>query len=122
MCASGGVGIASVTWLLLFFLMIRRPPRSTLFPYTTLFRSHANSNTSGVDVFNYTITDGDGDTSPSTLTNIGITHVSTPVTPASRMPSSARKQNKVEADCVAAPETGSHHAPPASTALPEVAT
>src|SRR3712207_9592413 len=25
---------------LLFFLMIRRPPRSTLFPYTTLFRSH----------------------------------------------------------------------------------
>src|SRR2546422_1350578 len=25
---------------LFFFLMIRRPPRSTLFPYTTLFRSH----------------------------------------------------------------------------------
>src|SRR3712207_8755784 len=25
---------------MLFFLMIRRPPRSTLFPYTTLFRSH----------------------------------------------------------------------------------
>src|SRR3712207_7469384 len=24
-----------------FFLMIRRPPRSTLFPYTTLFRSYA---------------------------------------------------------------------------------
>src|SRR5438270_11222973 len=24
---------------LVFFLMIRRPPRSTLFPYTTLFRS-----------------------------------------------------------------------------------
>src|SRR5438445_12517503 len=24
---------------LLFFLLIRRPPRSTLFPYTTLFRS-----------------------------------------------------------------------------------
>src|SRR2546428_4942447 len=23
--------------------MIRRPPRSTLFPYTTLFRSHANA-------------------------------------------------------------------------------
>src|SRR5947199_4989646 len=30
----------------LFFLMIRRPPRSTLFPYTTLFRSKA-----GVDCF-----------------------------------------------------------------------
>src|SRR3712207_8683222 len=26
-----------------FFLMIRRPPRSTLFPYTTLFRSFVNS-------------------------------------------------------------------------------
>src|SRR2546430_8679609 len=26
-----------------FFLMIRRPPRSTLFPYTTLFRSAAAS-------------------------------------------------------------------------------
>src|SRR3712207_8242562 len=25
--------------VVLFFLMIRRPPRSTLFPYTTLFRS-----------------------------------------------------------------------------------
>src|SRR2546422_6136802 len=25
-----------------FFLMIRRPPRSTLFPYTTLFRSSSN--------------------------------------------------------------------------------
>src|SRR2546422_6857659 len=26
-----------------FFLMIRRPPRSTLFPYTTLFRSHGKA-------------------------------------------------------------------------------
>src|SRR5436305_5876499 len=29
--------------LLVFFLMIRRPPRSTLFPYTTLFRSRLPS-------------------------------------------------------------------------------
>src|SRR3712207_6968653 len=29
-----------------FFLMIRRPPRSTLFPYTTLFRSGGNN---GID-------------------------------------------------------------------------
>src|SRR5262245_65115024 len=28
--------------LFFFFLMIRRPPRSTLFPYTTLFRSYAS--------------------------------------------------------------------------------
>src|SRR5438128_11681866 len=27
-------------YVFLFFLMIRRPPRSTLFPYTTLFRSY----------------------------------------------------------------------------------
>src|SRR3712207_7496082 len=30
---------SSVDAEFLFFLMIRRPPRSTLFPYTTLFRS-----------------------------------------------------------------------------------
>src|SRR2546429_5673221 len=29
----------SFSYPLFFFLMIRRPPRSTLFPYTTLFRS-----------------------------------------------------------------------------------
>src|SRR3712207_7958497 len=29
-----------------FFLMIRRPPRSTLFPYTTLFRSSATGSIS----------------------------------------------------------------------------
>src|SRR2546427_8315884 len=29
----------SVSLCFFFFLMIRRPPRSTLFPYTTLFRS-----------------------------------------------------------------------------------
>src|SRR3712207_9190157 len=29
--------------LSLFFLMIRRPPRSTLFPYTTLFRSQLSA-------------------------------------------------------------------------------
>src|SRR3712207_1437752 len=28
-------------FIIFFFLMIRRPPRSTLFPYTTLFRSHS---------------------------------------------------------------------------------
>src|SRR5690348_17641003 len=41
--------------LLFFFLMIRRPPRSTLFPYTTLFRStafarHFGSRTSGFGI------------------------------------------------------------------------
>src|SRR2546427_7388883 len=31
--------LAPTPFLFFFFLMIRRPPRSTLFPYTTLFRS-----------------------------------------------------------------------------------
>src|SRR2546430_9261781 len=31
--------IATAPRVFFFFLMIRRPPRSTLFPYTTLFRS-----------------------------------------------------------------------------------
>src|SRR6266513_4745817 len=33
------VFILWAVFFLFFFLMIRRPPRSTLFPYTTLFRS-----------------------------------------------------------------------------------
>src|SRR2546427_7790684 len=31
--------LSDLPYLFFFFLMIRRPPRSTLFPYTTLFRS-----------------------------------------------------------------------------------
>src|SRR3712207_7261074 len=31
--------LAVAQYIFFFFLMIRRPPRSTLFPYTTLFRS-----------------------------------------------------------------------------------
>src|SRR3712207_9492096 len=31
--------LPTISCLFFFFLMIRRPPRSTLFPYTTLFRS-----------------------------------------------------------------------------------
>src|SRR5438105_5805097 len=41
----------SLLFLFFFFLMIRRPPRSTLFPYTTLFRSrtkHGPSENVGV--------------------------------------------------------------------------
>src|SRR5690242_21213180 len=34
-----------------FFLMIRRPPRSTLFPYTTLFRSDAGLREDRRDAF-----------------------------------------------------------------------
>src|ERR1041385_9426821 len=36
-----------VAFVFFFFLMIRRPPRSTLFPYTTLFRSVRRSGRCG---------------------------------------------------------------------------
>src|SRR3712207_7297766 len=41
-----GDGSISVK-LIFFFLMIRRPPRSTLFPYTTLFRSRGGRHRAG---------------------------------------------------------------------------
>src|SRR6202021_3584170 len=37
------VSLTSTPAFVFFFLMIRRPPRSTLFPYTTLFRSLGES-------------------------------------------------------------------------------
>src|SRR6266498_4864022 len=48
------VYVFSVFLLLFFFLMIRRPPRSTLFPYTTLFRSPVQDDTG------YVLPAGDG--------------------------------------------------------------
>src|SRR5437867_7510020 len=39
MCSSCVYHLAAPVFYSFFFLMIRRPPRSTLFPYTTLFRS-----------------------------------------------------------------------------------
>src|SRR5260370_40559043 len=33
--------VSALVFNFIFFLMIRRPPRSTLFPYTTLFRSRS---------------------------------------------------------------------------------
>src|SRR6266849_9548887 len=42
-----------------FFLMIRRPPRSTLFPYTTLFRSSAiHADAHGLAVVSRDLADG----------------------------------------------------------------
>ena len=96
-----GEGIGSV-WVIkcnyFFFLMIRRPPRSTLFPYTTLFRS------GGV----WNILTPMREIWPSSLPRlgkkvvragcqlkeIGRAHVWTPVTQWSRMPSSAWKKKK----------------------------
>src|SRR5436190_7077374 len=44
-----------------FFLMIRRPPRSTLFPYTTLFRSGERTNANGSARFKQLLADEDWD-------------------------------------------------------------
>src|SRR3989442_12745619 len=43
-----------------FFLMIRRPPRSTLFPYTTLFRSRAVWSYLSIAVAVATVSDREG--------------------------------------------------------------
>src|SRR5690349_22927026 len=40
--------------------MIRRPPRSTLFPYTTLFRSGVGAGTAATDRMNWTFFPGSG--------------------------------------------------------------
>src|ERR1041385_9336493 len=40
-----GVLTCCLVYFVFFFLMIRRPPRSTLFPYTTLFRSGPRART-----------------------------------------------------------------------------
>src|SRR3989442_3098073 len=82
-----------------FFLMIRRPPRSTLFPYTTLFRSTVTSGTL-INAGTGTITASPGvggvRTIAAQLNNQGqVTlkirraHGRTPVTPANSVPSSA---------------------------------
>src|SRR5258707_4174685 len=51
-----------------FFLMIRRPPRSTLFPYTTLFRSSHRDCFCGGGVLLSTDSDFEG---PSVLLKVG---------------------------------------------------
>src|SRR5687767_3078777 len=61
-----------------FFLMIRRPPRSTLFPYTTLFRSGAGLRVfvqgGGCSGFQYglMIEEGSGGVGDQTIDSNGI--------------------------------------------------
>src|SRR5438270_13742005 len=56
-CLSSDFALLSLSfYVFFFFLMIRRPPRSTLFPYTTLFRSAMpGSIKSAVEVLNTSI-------------------------------------------------------------------
>src|SRR3712207_7227260 len=95
-----------------FFLMIRRPPRSTLFPYTTLFRSYA------VVLGSHPVFVEEGaDVEPQVVFDVTAgpvllrseEHTSeTPVTPISRMPSSALKKKKKNNQNTLKSEDGSH--------------
>src|SRR6266571_2226536 len=49
MCTFAQCSALLVLQCYIFFLMIRRPPRSTLFPYTTLFRSSCQLRTAVLD-------------------------------------------------------------------------
>src|SRR3989454_9615658 len=50
-----------IFFVFFFFLMIRRPPRSTLFPYTTLFRSQQGDYAAAVAAYDtYLAKGGDG--------------------------------------------------------------
>src|SRR4029434_11314648 len=78
-----------------FFLMIRGPPRSTLFPYTTFFRSHTHTHTQTVNTLTMTdilstVTYCSGTDRKSTRLNSSHTE--------SRMPSSASKKKHVSKD------------------------
>src|SRR3712207_7093769 len=54
-----------------FFLMIRRPPRSTLFPYTTLFRSSTSRRTSSSRVMSTDVDTAQGRLSTPLDTSAG---------------------------------------------------
>src|SRR3989442_5186941 len=74
--------------------MIRRPPRSTLFPYTTLFRSQVGAlglvgGGDDVDRGGGPGTQGGRAVGQHVGREIGTTHGSTPVTSAPRMPAFA---------------------------------
>src|SRR5258705_1171096 len=58
--------------------MIRRPPRSTLFPYTTLFRSPATINVSTAGTTTYTFTPTAGQCATTATMDIVITNQITP--------------------------------------------
>src|SRR5690242_20877447 len=56
--------------------MIRRPPRSTLFPYTTLFRSRADSNTGRTTVPRSAANDAPEATADRKSTRLNSSHMS----------------------------------------------
>src|SRR3712207_7706696 len=92
-----------------FFLMIRRPPRSTLFPYTTLFRSAVDQPAAlqlraredvagalGVPAVAVAVEEAvdEAEALPGGAEENGRAHAWTPVKPISWMPSFAWKKKK----------------------------
>ena len=58
-------------WVFVLFLMMRRPPRSTLFPYTALFRSDGLTTISpSINTQRYPIADGTAFIRPVSLRNL----------------------------------------------------
>src|SRR2546425_10503172 len=65
-----------------FFLMIRRPPRSTLFPYTTLFRSEEERKVREITLF-----------AESTWRSMGVLFAGIPCSSARYQNSSGRRES-----------------------------
>src|ERR1044072_9844362 len=83
--------ILACVFLCFFFLMIRRPPRSTLFPYTTLFRSQQLQRTKGL------LQERDALQMREEYKDRKSTRLNSSHTDISRMPSSACKKIKKNA-------------------------
>src|SRR5258705_12199361 len=92
--------------------MIRRPPRSTLFPYTTLFRSQAagpsprTATITGTPTFTdagsytivWTVNDGTGATNATASTNTVLTIANVNQTPAIAAPATASDPERTPLD------------------------
>src|SRR2546423_9264695 len=61
--------------------MIRRPPRSTLFPYTTLFRSHAGAHHPDLNLKNVLLTAGEGEGLDAYVLDVDRVRFSSPGSP-----------------------------------------
>ena len=113
---AGADGIASIAWAGAVGNTVTLAHGVLTFDATGGYSYHANPNTSGTDVFNYTITDGDGDTSPSTLT-ITVTNGQPSVSPASATVNEAALDTVVDpGDLGPGTVTGSNPSLPTETA------
>src|SRR5258707_1452823 len=92
--------------------MIRRPPRSTLFPYTTLFRSRANP-TLAVNIVAASLSDGTPSSTVSFTFSEAVTGFdATDLTPVNGALSGF---TTTDASHYSAPDTATHNIPPAHT-------